>query len=716
LVARARRTRLLPLSLAVLMALGTGAYAALAAPSAHAADTGAVVAVDGLSGLDLAGGVLSTVETAPNGEQYVTNRTVSADGSAVGAAERRGYAGTFAGGRHAERVPCDSPRGCVPLRATGNGDVGYFTVEDDGTERAQVWLSPNSYHSTDEPAVTGARFTDASGRFFAYAADSTGKQYVDATQGYRAEDVRLTRTTSAASVWGTRLWTPGSGAGVVTSYDLKTRATVTSVSTGAPCKIAELQTIGRWLYWNCGPSGAAGVYDLTAKKNITVPSGPALVGDGFLVQHDRTAGKLMLTEFGSGTAQPARAVADLPAGSVDDQRRLSWSVDKFGGDIAYVGADKAVHVVPSGVAPQPLATIESDLDGTALDAKGRNGASATWNSTWQYNKAATWTFTVKDSLGKAVRTLRGTTGTAAASVEWDGKTDAGTYAYNGRYTWTMTGTAVRGTGTSTAKGSIALTGGLQGHHDQGGFRYGELATLNSSGGLTLHTASEGKGTFDGKVSGSGWAAGTVAVPFGDMGSDRCAEMLVRMPNGELRRYAGKCGSSAYVPGSSHTSLGTGWNAYDVLTAPGDLTGDGRVDLLARKASTGDIYVFANDGHGKLLAGKKIRSAWTTYTHIVGAGDLNGDGIGDVLARRKDGTLFRYEGKGDGTLKDRVTVFTAWGASYTTLVGVGDITGDGLNDLVVRDGSGRLFRNDGKGNGSFTSRTQIATGWTYKGVF
>ncbi|MFI7388361.1 FG-GAP-like repeat-containing protein [Streptomyces sp. NPDC049813] len=682
------------------------------AEPAGAAGAETVVPTDGVRGLDIAGGYLSTVERAPNGEQWVTNRTVSADGATVGTAERRGFAGTYAVGQHAERVPCDAGS-CVPLRATGNGNVGYFTVRSDGTQWAQLWTSPNTYHGT-EPAVTGGRFTDVSGRFFAYSAASTGKQYVDVVQQYRRADVRLTRTASAASLWGTRLWAPGSGAGVVTSYDLKTKKTVETVATGAPCTVKELQVTGRWLYWNCGPTGAAGVYDRTAKKKITVPSGPALVGDGYLVQHDRTAGQLKLTDFHTGTAQAPRAIAELPAGTTADQRRQTWSVDRFGGDIAYLGQDDAVHIVQSGVPAQGLAKIESDVDGDTLDAKGRNGASTAWNSSWQLNKPATWTFTVKDSLGRTVRTLRGG-GSAAARVEWDGRTDAGGYAYNGAYSWTLTATAAEGTGTFTTTGAIDFTGGLQGHHDLGGVRFGEMVTLNSSGGLTLHYT-KGKGTLDWKQSGSGWPAGTLAVPFGDMGSDRCAELLVRTPAGELRRYAGKCGSGAYVPNSSHTSLGTGWNAYNVLTAPGDLTGDGRTDLLARKASTGDIYVFANGGNGKLLPGKKIRSAWTAYNHIVGAGDLTGDGIGDVLAREKNGTLYRYDGRGDGTLKDRVAVFTGWGSSYSTIVGAGDLTGDGRNDLVERDTSGNLYRNDGKGNGSFSGRTKIASGWTYKGVF
>nr|WP_237551735.1 VCBS repeat-containing protein [Streptomyces sp. SID8367] len=238
--------------------------------------------------------------------------------------------------------------------------------------------------------------------------------------------------------------------------------------------------------------------------------------------------------------------------------------------------------------------------------------------------------------------------------------------------------------------------------------------MNSSGAFTYQHGT-GQGTFSGKTSASGWPTGTTAVPFGDLTWDDDNETLVRTTGGELRSY--RTGGGALKTTTSYIKLGTGWNAYNVLTSPGDLTGDGRPDLLARKSSTGDIYVFAGKSDGTLAAGKKIRSAWTTYTHIVGVGDLNGDGIGDVLARRTDGTLFRYDGAGDGTLKDRVTVFTDWGSTYKTIVGVGDITGDGKNDLVVRDTSGNLYRNDGKGNGSFTSRTKIASGWsTYKGVF
>ncbi|MDG9702657.1 FG-GAP-like repeat-containing protein [Streptomyces sp. DH37] len=691
---------------AVLAALSVVVSGIAAAPAAGAAETPTPIRTDGVWGIDFSGGTLHTVERSASGDRFVMARQVSPDGSTASDRVPWGYAGVLANGAHIKHVPCDAGS-CVPLVGSGRGSVGWVFVNT-GLEKVQIQIRPNTYHSSDEPAVTGARIVDMAGRYFVYNAQSTGRQYVDDVSPHRTTDVRMTRPITAASVWGTRLWTPGSAGGTVTATDLEQKKVVETVSTGAPCAIRELQAVGRWLYWNCGPTGAAGVYDRAARRNVAVPPGAAMVGDGYLVRHDRTAGKLLLTDFHTGTSAAPRAIADLPAGDTADQRRLTWSVDRFGGDIAYVDSDDAVRIVASGVPSQPLAKTESEVDSGSLDIK-----EDAWKSVWQFSKPAAWTFTVKDASGRTIRTLTGEGGTEA-DVVWDGRTDAGTYTYNGAHTWTLKATALEGGGSYSTTGKIGVGGGRQGHHDQGGYSYGELVTLNSTGGLTLHFT-HGRGTFDWKASGSGWPAGAVAVPFGDMGSDRCSEMLVRMPGGELRRYASRCGG-AYTPSSSHTSLGTGWNAYNVLTAPGDLTGDGRADLLARKASTGDIYLFANDGRGKLATGKKIRSAWTTYTKVVGAGDLNGDGHGDVLAHRKDGALFRYDGTGTGLLKERVQLATGWGLSYNTLVGVGDITGDGHADIIVRDTNNVLYRNNGTGRGTFTGRTKIATGWSYRGVF
>ncbi|MYW09603.1 hypothetical protein GT034_14730 [Streptomyces sp. SID2563] len=694
---------------------GATVLATAAVPASAADPVPATVATTGVYGLDFAGGRLVTAERSASGDRMVFDRRVSADATTVGERESLAFAGTYANDAHLRTVPCDNGA-CVDLMASGHGDVGVVFVDGDdaGTESVQFRAPGNSYHGTGThyPAGT-ARIVDSTGRAYVVNGGSPAKQQAGMYPGYTSTADPVVRTPSAASVWGTTLWA-ATTTGALSATDLGTKKVVETAATGAPCVIKEVHAVGRWLYWNCGTTGAAGVYDRTAKKSFTVPSGPALVGDGYLVRHDRTAGKLLLTDFHTGKAAAPRAVADLPAGKTADQRRLTWAVDKFGGDIAYLDAAQTLHVVPSGVPAQPLAKIASDLGDAYMDIKGVDGLES-WNSSWQFNKPVSWTYAVKDWTGRTVRTLKGGDG-AEADVNWDGLTDAGGYTGNGPHTWTLTATAEDGSGKYTTNGTLSVSGGKAGFHDQGRSHIGDLVTLNSHGDLTIQFGQD-SGAFSGKASGTGWPAGTLAVPFADTGSDRCSDLFVRMPGGELRRYEGNCGASGYKPTGKHTVIGGGWQQYDVLTSPGDLNGDGRADLVARQTSTGDIYFYAGTAAGKFLPKTRINTDWRTYAQITGVGDITGDGIPDLLGHDRNGGLWRYNGLGNGRFAPRVKVFSDWGSSYNALIGVGDLNGDGRNDFVVRDSAGKLFRNNGNGKGSFGARTQIATGWqTYKAIF
>ncbi|MET7481009.1 FG-GAP-like repeat-containing protein [Streptomyces sp. NPDC005648] len=670
----------------------------------------------GVDAIALSAGILSTVEKeGPQGAGFY-NRTLSPAQAPTSASDPV-WVGRESG-RSYDYTVCGQVL-CTQLFNSGDGRSVY-QVRNYQSSPAQVEIVGRRGPDRADRALTGdfdGRLTDSFGRYAVY---QSGRPTVP---GYPVEDGKTIvvdldtgtvvdqRAETGATVWGSTLYTGTATAGTVARKNLATGKDTGTLDTGAPCVPVELQSAGPWLYWTCPQFQQHGVVNVDTGAKIALPAGRGgLLGDGYFVNQRYTGSSLRLTDFHDGTAVTRDLGIPMPTDGSESRRR-TWAVDRFGGGIAYVDKENAVHVVASGVPASPLTAA-------VADAPASFKAPAGWQASWQLSRpAASWKVTLKSASGATVRTLTGGEVRGTLTAAWDGRTAAGGYAPNGTYTWTLTAQPADGQGAPlTLTGKAALREGAAVRHDHvGGDGIGDLLTLDSSGTLSFRQG-DGKGGLAGKVSGGGWSTKAVAVPFGDLNGDRCNDVLVRMADGSLRGYKPKCGQ-APTPSTPYTKLGTGWNAYNVLTSPGDLTGDGRADLLARKTSTGDVYLFAAKSDGTLAAGRKIRTKWTGYTRIVGAGDLTGDGIGDVLARDKAGTLWRYDGTGTGLLKERVKVSAGWGASYNAVVGVGDLTGDGKNDLVVRDTAGRLYRYGGKGNGSFGGRTQIATGWqSYKGIF
>ncbi|CAM5382909.1 FG-GAP repeat domain-containing protein [Streptomyces tanashiensis] len=154
---------------------------------------------------------------------------------------------------------------------------------------------------------------------------------------------------------------------------------------------------------------------------------------------------------------------------------------------------------------------------------------------------------------------------------------------------------------------------------------------------------------------------------------------------------------------------------DLLTSPGDVNGDGYADLVVRQASTGDVYFHGGTADHRVKARVRIGADWKLYKKLVGAGDLNGDGRGDLLGVDASGVLWRYYGTATGGVTARARV-GGWGA-YSSLVGVGDLSGDGRADLVARDTAGKLWRYSGTGTGAYGARVAIGSGWsTFKGLY
>jgi FG-GAP-like repeat len=139
--------------------------------------------------------------------------------------------------------------------------------------------------------------------------------------------------------------------------------------------------------------------------------------------------------------------------------------------------------------------------------------------------------------------------------------------------------------------------------------------------------------------------------------------------------------------------------------PGDINGDGAVDLLSiyPVASTDYIKILANNGSGAFLPHSEFALECDNFK---GVGDLDGDGYSDILTTSDEmsNILCLYFNDGSGNFTNPTTMSVE--ESPSSIV-IDDLDGDGDLDLLIRYMfSLDTFKNNGLGN--FTKTTHIGT--------
>ncbi|MCK6211792.1 VCBS repeat-containing protein [Georgenia sp. EYE_87] len=236
----------------------------------------------------------------------------------------------------------------------------------------------------------------------------------------------------------------------------------------------------------------------------------------------------------------------------------------------------------------------------------------------------------------------------------------------------------------------------------------DVLARSGDGGLWLYRGNGTGGWLPRQQIGNGWNGMDVIDTAGDFSGDGRPDVLAReQATGYLWLYRGN-GTGGWLP---RVRVGTGWNGMSAIFSPGDLDGDARVDVLARVRSTGELWLYRGNGTGGWLPRVRVGTGWNGMSALLGPGDLTGDGAADVLAREAGtGRLVLYPGDGRGGWRPRITYGPGWNA-MSALVGPGDFTGDRVPDLLAREAAtGYLWLYPGNGAGGWQARVRVGVGW------
>ncbi|MFE9455127.1 hypothetical protein [Streptomyces sp. NPDC006739] len=486
-----------------------------------------------IGGMSLADGQLTTIENGGEPGGNVFTRTIR-----LGSTPSYGPHTAF--GTALEPSDCTSATYCAPQIDTGDGRISQLVAGN----KVSVQSASNGY-SEVTPDGAGGTLVDSDGRYVVYDSSSTGKQSIGDTTLSSASKVLFTRPVSAAALSESTLWVANpTPAGSISAIELTSQKTTRTLNTGAPCAPSELQAAaGRWIYWSCGTSGPAGVYDLTTNTDVSVPSsGPAQLGDGFVVEHDTSAGKLELTDVHTGTAVTSE-LADLPTGPLTDDRRVTWAVDKYsGGGIAYLDAHNDIHIVDPHI---PASTASGHL---MLPGQRLNPGQSITSSSMRL---------VMQTDGNLVAYLRA--GGSGSPAEWS----SGTYGHPGAYA------VMQSDGNLVVYDqSVGLgTGGaLWSTHSSG--HPGAYADLEDDGNLVVYR----QATTD--SADALWSSGSYARPQTIRSGQALTPgwwtqgqrtWLVMRPDGNLVMYRKRDGAAIW---STRTSGHSG--AYAIMQSEGNL--------------------------------------------------------------------------------------------------------------------------------------------------
>ena len=154
----------------------------------------------------------------------------------------------------------------------------------------------------------------------------------------------------------------------------------------------------------------------------------------------------------------------------------------------------------------------------------------------------------------------------------------------------------------------------------------------------------------------------------DWNGDGPGDVLTIHPDGRLLLYRGN-GAGGWVTGAARASAAAGAaspRCSRPATSPATAS-----PTCSRATPDGRLLMYRGDGAGGWGGTPQtVGSGWGPFTALLAPGDFTGDGHPDVLARNTDGLLLLYRGDGDGgwVTGKAETIGSGWGPFKAVLAG------------------------------------------------
>jgi hypothetical protein len=406
--------------------------------------------------------------------------------------------------------------------------------------------------------------------------------------------------------------------------------------------------------------------------------------EGFVQGVELTAGGAAFNWFQASTAQvdPAKGLESLyPRVTVGHGGRFGLSYVNNYMNVWFEllqGQTQLGGEFPTPPPPPPPACSVS-VSPTAITAAGPGGtAGVTVSGTcnWTATSGSPW-----------ITVTGGASGTGAGTVTLS-------FAANSTGAQRAGAVTIAGQSIAVIQPAFTLRAGV---HDISGDGMSDVMWHNrATGHIAVWNLSGPNVTATYYINGGPVDTNWKVVGTGDLNGDGYADLVWRHTNGRVAGWLLQgpnviaAQGLVNVTGPAPVAAVEPDAAWEIR-AVGDLSGDGKADLVWQHATTGALAAWFMDGFNLVRAAALSVGAMPDLNwKIAGAGDINSDGKADLIWQHDgNGALGAWLMFGEQVVMQRR--LTAYVADLSWKVrGVGDVNGDGMADILWQNtGTGGL---------------------------